>query len=128
VKLLLDTHIALWAAKGSDMLPAKAAELISDPTNEIWISAIVPWEIAIKHAIGKLDISGWQALRAFKDCGYKILSVNEDHANSLSMLPTYDDHKDPFDRMMIAQAALEEAALVSADAKLIRFAPYVLPV
>lgn len=128
MKLLLDTHIALWAAAGSSKLPAKAAELIADAKNDIWISAIVPWEITIRHATGKLATSAWEAMQAFRDCGYKVLAVNENHANALSMLPTYADHKDPFDRMMVAQASLEEALLISADEKLARFTPYVVHV
>ncbi|MDT4871003.1 PIN domain protein [compost metagenome] len=123
MKLLLDTHIALWAAAGSPKLPDAARSLMADPHNEVWVSTIVPWEVTIKHSIGKLGISGWQALQAFRDAGYQILDVKEHHVSALHSLELDQDHKDPFDRMLVAQATHEGMILLTADTKMARYAP-----
>jgi len=116
VRLLLDTHIALWAITDSPRLPAQARELIFAPENEIYVSAASVWEIAIKHSLGRhtIPISGKQARRHFADAGYLPLPITDQHAAAVETLPPI--HADPFDRMLVAQALTEPLKLVTHDA------------
>lgn len=114
MRLLLDTHIALWAVVGSTLLApkAKAAILAAD---EVFVSAASVWEIAIKRSIGKrnMPVSSVQALQAFQDAGYAFLHIRPEHAAQVDLLPSI--HKDPFDRLLVAQAMLEPLTLVTRD-------------
>lgn len=117
MRLLLDTHIALWAVTGSALLPrqAEAAILAAD---EIYVSAASVWEIAIKHALqrGDMPVSSQDALTAFQDAGYLLLDIRPSHAVGVERLPPL--HKDPFDRLLVAQALAEPLTLVTSDATL----------
>ncbi|MFZ4809593.1 MAG: type II toxin-antitoxin system VapC family toxin [Hyphomicrobiaceae bacterium] len=120
MRLLLDTHVALWAILGDDRLPEGAADLIADPGNVVVVSAASVWEIAIKHALARglptdMPISGPQAMRFFKDAGYELLAISADHAAAVQSLP--DLHRDPFDRLIVAQAIHEPLRLITHDAK-----------
>jgi len=112
MKLLLDTHVLLWAAAGSG-LSANAVGLISDPDNELHFSAASIWEIAIKASLGRpefaLDAGVFR--RELLESGYEEVSIAGSHA--VSGLP--DLHRDPFDRMLIAQAMVEGITLLTAD-------------
>jgi len=115
VRLLLDTHIALWALTDDARLSARARALIEDPANQVAVSAASVWEIAIKHGLGRGDmpVSGGAALNWFRQAGYDLLPVTPDHAAAVEALP--DHHRDPFDRLLIAQATSEPMRLITRD-------------
>jgi PIN domain nuclease of toxin-antitoxin system len=112
VRLLIDTHILLWADQRPRMIAAKLRAAMRDEANEIVVSAATVWEIAIKRAIGKLrfDRPIVAAVLAF---GFEILSVTGAHAEHAGSLPPH--HNDPFDRLIIAQAYLEGMVLGTQD-------------
>ena len=115
MRLLLDTHIALWALTDDARLSARARALIEDPANQVAVSAASVWEIAIKHGLGRGDmpVSGGAALNWFRQAGYDLLPVTPDHAAAVEALP--DHHCDPFDRLLIAQATSEPMRLITRD-------------
>ena len=115
MRLLLDTHIALWALTDDARLSARARALIEDPANQVAVSAASVWEIAIKHGLGRGDmpVSGGAALNWFRQAGYDLLPVTPDHAAAVEALP--DHHRDPFDRLLIAQATSEPMRLITRD-------------
>jgi PIN domain nuclease of toxin-antitoxin system len=117
MRLLLDTHVALWAVTGSTLLPPSAAPLILE-ADEVWVSAASVWEIAIKHALGRGDmpVSSALALQAFEDAGYRLLDITARHAAAVEALAPI--HRDPFDRLLVAQAQTEPLILLTADAAL----------
>ncbi len=125
MRILLDTHIALWAVTGSARLPHEAGEAIL-AAEAVFVSAASVWEIAIKHALGRGDmpVSAGQALRAFLDAGYTMLDVKPEHAVQLERLPAL--HKDPFDRLLVAQALEEPLTLVSRDPQIGRYSDTIL--
>jgi PIN domain nuclease of toxin-antitoxin system len=114
MRILLDTHIALWAVTGSRRLSRKSQQFILD-ADEVHVSAATLWEIAIKHALGKGDmpVSAAQALQAFRDAGYALLAIKPEHAVRVEDLPSI--HNDPFDRLLVAQARLEPMTLMTSD-------------
>ena len=115
MKLLLDTHLLLWAAADSGQLPAAARALIGDPQNEPIFSPASLWEIAIKSGLGRLDfqVNARLLRRSLLDNGYLELAVTSEHAVSVDTLPPI--HKDPFDRLLLAQAAVEGITLLTSD-------------
>ena len=115
MRLLLDTHIALWAITDSPKLPRQARELILAPSAEIYVSAASVWEIAIKHSLnrGNMPVSGAEATRYFTEAGYTLLPVTAEHAAATENLPMH--HADPFDRMLVAQAFIEPLRLITHD-------------
>jgi PIN domain nuclease of toxin-antitoxin system len=121
MRLLLDTHIALWAIADSPRLPAKARQLILVPENEVFVSAASIWEIAIKHGLGRGDmpISGQVALDYFRAAGYRLLPVLPEHAAAVENLPLL--HADPFDRLLVAQALTEPLHLLTRDETVARY-------
>lgn len=116
MRLLLDTHIALWAITDSPRLATHARKLITDPANSIHVSTASVWEIAIKHMLGKGDmpVSGTQASAYFREAGYIELAIVDAHIAMLESLPPY--HADPFDRLLVAQALAEPLRLLTHDA------------
>ncbi len=123
MKVLLDTHIALWAAEGAPQLSARAIEVIEHPDNTPCVSAAAIWEIAIKHAKGNLGVHPRDARLAFRLAGFAELAITSEHAEAVAALPAHADHADPFDRIMIAQALHEGIPLLSADPKVWRYHP-----
>ncbi|MDI9651748.1 type II toxin-antitoxin system VapC family toxin [Burkholderia cenocepacia] len=123
MKLLPDTHIALWAAEGAPQLSATAAALIEHPENTLYVSAASIWEIAIKYRTGNLPVHPGDARSAFRLAGFAELPISSDHVEGVAVLPDFPDHADPFDRMMVAQALHEGIPLISADAKVWRYHP-----
>jgi PIN domain nuclease of toxin-antitoxin system len=115
VSYLLDTQILLWAAAGSDRLTSAARRLIGDPANTLVFSAASLWEIAIKSGLGRDDVQvDAKRLRTgLRDNGYVELPVTGAHAAAIADLPPL--HRDPFDRLLIAQARIEGLELVTAD-------------
>jgi PIN domain nuclease of toxin-antitoxin system len=121
VKLLLDTQILLWAAGQPERLSPAARKQLSNAKNELLFSAASLWEIATKHSLGREDFRVEPRLlrRGLLDNGYIELPVTSEHAVSLDALP--DLHKDPFDRILLAQALIEGVTLLTADAQLARY-------
>ena len=117
MRLLLDTHIALWAVVNSPRLSPVARELILSAENSIWISAASVWEIAIKHALGRGDmpLSGERANTLFARSGYLALAIDAKHAAAVALLPQLGARADPFDRLLIAQARVESMTLLTHD-------------
>lgn len=126
MRLLLDTHIALWAITDSPKLPQKARELLLDPAAEIFVSTASIWEIAIKHSLsrGNMPVSSSEAIRYFSEAGYTLLPVSAIHAAATETLPPI--HGDPFDRMLVAQAMTEPLRLVTHDEMVARYGDGVL--
>lgn len=112
MNLLIDTHILLWWLEDDSKLTTKARKLISDANNLIFISSAVLWEIYIKQSIGKLKLP-----KNFKDSlelqGFLNLDVKAAHTHEIRKLPFH--HKDPFDRMLVAQAKVEQLILLTKD-------------
>lgn len=115
MKLLLDTHILLWAAGEPERLPAEARRLIADTANEPLFSAASLWEIAIKSSLGRSDFAVDARLlrRGLLDNGYGELPVASEHAVAIDALPPI--HRDPFDRLLVAQSMVEGIVLLTAD-------------
>ena len=111
-RLLLDTHVALWALGDVDRLSAQSRSMIEDPANEVFVSAVSVWEVEIKRAIGKLEAPGDFAAECRRRC-FDELAVSFEHAETAGRLPLH--HSDPFDRMLIAQAIADDLELVSRD-------------
>lgn len=126
MRILLDTHIALWAVTESRRLSRQARQIILD-ADEVHVSAATLWEIAIKHALGRGDmpVPPPQALQAFRDAGYALLAVKPEHAVQVAGLPSL--HSDPFDRLLVAQAVTEPLRLLTADALLSSYGDMVVP-
>lgn len=116
MRLLLDTHAFLWAAADPDQLRAAARTAIEDSTNEVFVSAAVAWEISIKAALGKLTVPAnpavWFPARV-RSLGFQTLDISAAHGLAIAALP--DIHRDPFDRIMIAQAQIEGLTFVTRD-------------
>jgi PIN domain nuclease of toxin-antitoxin system len=115
--LLLDTQVALWALTGHRRLPRKARRLID--ASDVVVSAASIWEIAIKAAIGKLDADPSEVRSALAPTGFGELPVTGEHAARVSTLPAH--HRDPFDRLLVAQSLVEGLVLLTADAQLARY-------
>jgi len=116
MKFLLDTHLLLWIAGDTKRLSAKARKLITEPTSELFFSAASLWEIAIKRGLGRDDFKVDARLlrRGLLDNGYREIPIGSEHAVAIDSLPPI--HKDPFDRMLIAQAMVEGITLLTSDA------------
>jgi len=121
VKLLLDTQMLLWAAGQPERLSAAARRLLNNPRNELLFSAASLWEIAIKHTLGRDDFRAEPRVlrRGLLDNGYTELPVTSEHAVNTDALPPL--HKDPFDRLLLAQAFTEGITLLTADAQVARY-------
>ncbi len=121
MKLLLDTHILLWAANEPDRLSAKALALLNDPDHELLFSAASLWEIAIKNGLGRDDFKVDARLlrRGLLDNDYSELAIVSAHAVFVESLPPI--HKDPFDRILVAQATVEGITLVTSDSMVAKY-------
>lgn len=118
MRLLLDTQILLWAAADSPRLGDTARALIGEPSNTLIFSAASLWELAIKSTLGRPDFKVDARLlrRGLLDNGYEELPITSQHAAAVADLPPL--HRDPFDRLLLAQARLEGMLLLTADATL----------
>lgn len=121
MKLLLDTHILLWAAQGVEHLPLDAQTLMNEPENELLFSVASLWEIVIKCGLGREDFKVDPRLlrRSLLDNDYRELPILSEHAVAINALPPI--HKDPFDRMLVAQATVEGIMLLTADVQLAKY-------
>jgi PIN domain nuclease of toxin-antitoxin system len=121
VKLLLDTHLLLWAANEPKRLPKAARVLIEDLENDLLFSAASMWEITIKCSLGREDFRVNPRLlrRGLLDNGYTELPITGEHAINVDHLPS--THKDPFDRILVAQATVEGITLLTNDHRLVNY-------
>ena len=116
MKFLLDTHLLLWAAGTPERLSQPARSLIEDPANLLLFSAASLWEITIKQGLGRADfqVNARVLRRGLLDNGYAELSISSAYAVAVDSLPPI--HKDPFDRLLVAQATVEGIVLLTSDA------------
>ncbi|MFD2265284.1 type II toxin-antitoxin system VapC family toxin [Lacibacterium aquatile] len=121
MRLLLDTHLLLWAANDPEKLSAEAKALIGDMQNQPVFSAASLWEIAIKRGLGREDfqVDHRELRRGLLDNGYEELPITGGHAVAIDGLPAL--HKDPFDRMLVVQALVEGIPLLTADTVVARY-------
>lgn len=119
--LLLDTHVLLWAAGNPDRLSPPAVELIADSGNQLLFSAASLWEITIKRGLGRPDfrVDPEVLRRGLLENGYDELAITGTHAMAVGSLPTI--HRDPFDRVLVAQAESEGVLLLTADETVARY-------
>lgn len=115
MKLLLDTHLLLWAAGHAERLSNAAIELIERPDNDLWFSVASLWELVIKRGLGRKDfrVDARLLRRGLLENGYSELPIASEHAIAVEALPMI--HRDPFDRMLIAQAMHEGLTLLTSD-------------
>lgn len=121
MKLLLDTHLILWAAGEPGRLPVAALAAIEDPENELLFSPVSLWEVAIKRSLGRADFQVDPRLlrRGLFDSGYQELSITSEHTVAVDGLPAM--HKDPFDRLLVAQSLVEGITLATVDEALAQY-------
>jgi PIN domain nuclease of toxin-antitoxin system len=111
MRILPDTHAVIWWLRQSPKLSRRAAVLLNDEANPLLFSAAVTWEVRVKQAIGKLgEVDSFDL---FDEAGATMLPITHAHAETAAALPPH--HRDPFDRLLIAQARLEDAVIVTAD-------------
>jgi PIN domain nuclease of toxin-antitoxin system len=122
MNLFLDTHVLLWWLDDNPALSETGRRAISDPNNLIILSSVVIWEIRIKQALGKLEITP-DFFHVIKNQGFEFLAITSEHAYAVGDLPMH--HRDPFDRMIIAQAKLEGLSVVTHDST---FRKYGIPI
>ena len=122
MKLLLDTHVLLWAASEPEQLTAQARDALEDGSNDVLVSVVSAWEIAIKQSLGKLDLprpaEQWLP-EVLRRSGFELAEVGLAAALRVRALPWH--HRDPFDRLLVAQSTLEALVFVTTDGQL---APY----
>ena len=131
MRLLLDTHIALWSVINDARMPASVRDMIVNPANDILVSVASLWEIAIKYPLarqgrGSMPVSAREARDEFRQAGFRILGITEDHAIAVETLPLL--HGDPFDRLIIAQALIEPARLLTRDKAVVAYSDTIIAV
>lgn len=118
MRFLLDTHVLIWALEGSKQLPTKARDLLLDAAHEHYVSTASVWELVIKIALRKLRLGRKldELESGIETAGFKLLPVHIRHAVAVASLPNH--HRDPFDRLLIAQCRVETLRLLTADTQL----------
>lgn len=122
MRLLLDTHTFLWLVQGNPRLSTETIAAFVDARNELYLSVASVWEMAIKTGNGKLVLSDSLAIlldRWTKACEIQLLVIEKPHALAVAALPQH--HRDPFDRLLIAQAMCEDLTLMSADSEFLKY-------
>lgn len=121
MNLLLDTHVLLWAAAQPDRLPAAVVEELEDKANRLYFSAASIWEVVIKNGLGRDDfrVDPHLLRRGLVENGYQELAISSQHSLAVAHLPAI--HRDPFDRILIAQAEFEGILLLTADDQVARY-------
>jgi PIN domain nuclease of toxin-antitoxin system len=125
MKILIDTHILLWWLDDDPKLTPRSRAVISDPANGVFVSQVSLWETAIKQRAGKLQIGPGDILPRLPEFGFDLLQLSNAHLLALENLPVL--HGDPFDQLLLAQAAHEKAVLLSADRIMQRYGVPCLP-
>lgn len=118
MRLLLDTHTAVWLLGTDGRASERAVVHFADEANDVLLSAVVVWEVALKRSLGKLDVPT-DLVEQMESVGVRGLPVTLQHAAAVEELPPH--HRDPFDRLLVAQAMTEKAAILSADDALRRY-------
>jgi PIN domain nuclease of toxin-antitoxin system len=113
--LLLDTHVLLWFAAGDDRLGRRGVDAILDPANTILVSLVSLWEAAIKMRAGKLSADMTALIDGIAQQGFELLHLRAAHIERLLLLPVAERHRDPFDHLLLAQAATESATFLTDD-------------
>jgi PIN domain nuclease of toxin-antitoxin system len=121
VRVLLDTHLLLWTSVRPDLLPGAARQLLEDRDNELFFSVVNVWEVAIKRALGRshFQVDPGVLRRGSLENGYTELTITSAHAIATGLLPPI--HKDPFDRILVAQATVEAITLLTSDPVVARY-------
>jgi PIN domain nuclease of toxin-antitoxin system len=122
---MLDTHVLLWWLQDNSRLGQRARSFIADPDSQILVSIATPWEISLKHRIGKIDNSGAAVMDALIDQGMTIVNLKPAHLKVLEAMPLH--HRDPFDHLIIAQAVAEQAIVITEDATFPEYGVRCLP-
>ncbi len=125
MRVLLDTSLFIWATLDSPRLGADARKLISEASG-VYVSAVSIWEIAIKRRLGKLSADMGDLMASIEASGFIALPISVQHAAAVEQLP--DHHRDPFDRLLVAQAIAEPLRLLTSDATLERYSELVMRV
>lgn len=115
MKLLLDTHVAVWSVSASQRLPSAIIDLLADPDNDVFVSVVSIWEIVLKNSSSRQRMPFSAAVGAYRfgEFDYETLGLLPTHAIRFEELPFH--HRDPFDRMIVAQALVEQAQLITHD-------------
>lgn len=119
MKLMLDTNVVLWWFQDNPRLGPRARAMIASGSNDVLVSIASPWEISVKYRTGKLAEMGSVFLRAIGEQGFELLNPTIAHLTALEMLPSF--HRDPFDHLILAQAQVEGASIMTADAVMPRY-------
>jgi PIN domain nuclease of toxin-antitoxin system len=124
MRLLLDTQLIYWWVFEDPKLPAALLPLV-EHADEVFVSVISEWKLAIKAATGKLRLEIPKFSQGIEAAGFARIDVKSSHVQKLTTLPLFEDHKDPFDRMLIAQSLEEPLIFLTTDQKLGRYSPTV---
>ena len=125
MRLLLDTHVVLWIGEGGRQLNPKAYAILADPMNDRIVSHVSLWEFAIKRSVGKFTISEREIDRALDDMVAEELPIARHHVQAVAALPFH--HRDPFDRLLIAQAKAEDLIVATRDRSFAAYGIRILP-
>jgi PIN domain nuclease of toxin-antitoxin system len=118
VKVLLDTQVLIWWLEDNPALNEDMRGIIADPQNRVCASTASLWEVGIKHAIGKLAVHPDILRAGAEKSGIDILNVTPNEAVRVANVPLFEDHRDPFDRMLVTQALIADLTLITADSKI----------
>ncbi len=122
MRVLLDTHIALWCMYRQKKLSYSSVGIMTDSKNEFYVSLASAWEIEIKHSMGKMEESSEVFISDCKEMGFRFLPISEKHIIALGILEKPENgHKDPFDRMLLAQSVSEGLFFLTEDSKLLEY-------
>ena len=121
MRILLDTHIVLWWHTADRRLERGARQLIESADDEVLVSRASLWEVAIKVSAGKLPVEAEVFARQVEEFGFSWLDITNAHLLQVAHLPSVQNHEDPFDRLLVAQAMSEPLILLTADARLARY-------
>ena len=121
MRVLLDTHLLLWTSVRPDLVPEVARRLLDDQDNELFFSVASVWEVAIKRGLGRpnFQVDPGVLRRGLLENGYGELTITSDHAIAVGLLPRI--HRDPFDRILVAQATVEAITLLTSDPVVARY-------
>lgn len=119
MNVLLDTHIALWSLYDSGKLTETEKELLSDIDNTVYYSIASAWEIEIKHSAGKIGLTSGDFIKDCESIGYICINIAKNHIFGLRKISTSPYHKDPFDRLLLAQAETENISFLTHDDKIL---------
>lgn len=121
MRLLLDTHLILWWEGNHPKLPAAVRHAVLEQSEAVYVSRASIWEMAIKISLGRLRVDLARCIRTVESQGFEWLDIRNEHLLAVAALPTFDDHKDPFDRLLVAQSLTEPLILMTVDGKLARY-------